>query len=136
MRQHVEGDLLRIHLAGGRSAIEQISSLFGELFDSQLAGTRNCLISRHVDAFYADFVVNWLQRHQHLNSGTIRIGDDVAIGIVGNFLRVDFRNHKRNIVLVAEVGRVVDHATPGSPGLFRVLCGHAAAGREQADLRF
>ena len=135
LRQHVEGDLLRIHLAGGRSAIEQVRGLFRELFNGQFAGAGNRLIGRDVDALDANLVVYRFQRHQHLYGGAIRIGDDVAIGIVGNPLWIDLWNHQRNIVFVAEMRGVVDHDTPCTPCLLCIGSRNTAAGREQADLR-
>ncbi len=48
---------------------------------------------------------------------------------------IDLGHHQRDVVLVAELGGVVDDDAAGRGGLGRVLARHLAAGGEQADLR-
>ena len=116
--------------------VEQRACLLGQFVDRLLAGTRYCLVSRHVNTRDSYRVLDGLECHHHLYRRAIRIGDDAAILVLRDGMRIHFRHHQRNIPVVAEVRGIVDHHATGSRSHRRVLFRDAAACREQTDLGF
>ena len=135
VRQHVERDLLRIDVRLGRAAVEQRGGLGRELVYRLLAGARNGLVGADVDPLDSNGVVDGLQGDQHLDGRAVRVGDDAAVAVVGDLRRVDLGHDERDVVLVAELGGVVDHDATRGGRLRRVDRRHAGPRGEQADLR-
>ena len=92
------------------------------------------MIGGHVDAGNAYFVVQRLQSHQHLDGGTIGVGDDVAIAKIGQRIRVHFRDHQRDIFVVTEAGGVVDDDAAVFGSNRRPLGRDLGTGGEECDL--
>ena len=136
VRQDIESNLLRVNLTFNIFCIQQVGCLFGKLFNSLLTRPGDRLIGADVDALDTNSIIDRLQRHQHLDSGTVGVGDDAVFLIVGNFFRIDLGHHQRNLVVVAVLGGVVDHHTSGSRRLGCVFPGYRSPGRKQADLCF
>ena len=112
MGKHVEGNLLGVYLSFSRFSVEQIGRLFLQLLNGLFACAGNRLVSAYIDAHNANRVMDGFQCHQQLNGGTIRVGDDAMVLVKRYGLRVYLRHDKRYVVLVAELGGVVDdHAT-------------------------
>ena len=124
----------RIHLDFDVLMIEQCAGLFGEFVDRLLAGAGHRLISRHVDARDSNRILDRLERNQHLHGRTIRIGNDAAILVLRNGVRIHLRHDQRDIAVIAEVRSIVDYHATGCSGQRRVLFRHAATCRKQTDL--
>ena len=60
------------------------------------------------------------ERDQHLHRRAVRVGDDAARA-VAHRVRVHFRDHQRDVVVVAEGRGVVDHHRAGGGELRRVF---------------
>ena len=98
------------------------------------AGPGHRLIGRHHHPLDARRIVNRLERHDHLDGRAIWIGNDTAIFIVCDLLRIDFGHDQR------DVGRIRKQAvlsTTTAPALDRdrsELGAHATAGGEEPDI--
>src|ERR1019366_753791 len=68
-----------------------------------VSGTGHRLISRHIDTRDAYRVLDRLEYHQHLDGRAVRIGDDAAIFVLRDGVRIHLRHHQRNIAVVTEV---------------------------------
>ncbi len=136
MRQHIECDALGVYLDFDILVIEQRAGLLGQFVDRFFAGAGHSLVCRHIDARDANRILDRLERHQHLHRRAIGIGDNAAVLVLRDGVRIHLRHHQRNIAVIAEVCSVVDHHTAGCRGDRRIFFRHAAARREQADLRF
>jgi hypothetical protein len=113
--------------------VEQ-GGLHRQFLDGLLAGAGHRLVGADVDAGDADGIVDRLERDQHLDRRAVRVGDDAAVLVLGDRLRIDLRHHQRDVVVVAELRGVVDHHAAGRRRLGRVHRRHRGARREQADL--
>src|SRR5690606_2131460 len=89
---------------------------------------------RDVDALYADGVIYGLQRHNHLDGRTVRVGNDAGRPVIRDFLRVNLGNNQRDVGLETELGGVVDDDAAGRGCLRRELGRNRPPGGEQADL--
>ena len=92
------------------------------------------LIGRHHHPLDAGEVVQRLQRHHHLDRRAVRVGDDVALLVVGDRLRIDLGHDQRHVGLHAELRGVVDHDGTRLGRARRELRRHLGAGRGQHDI--
>jgi len=67
------------------------------------------LIGRYDHPLDPREIVQWLQRHDHLDCRAIGVGDDAALCVLRNRMRIDLRHDQRHIRFHAEVRGVVDH---------------------------
>ena len=91
VRQHVEGDAVGIHLVFRVAGVEKVAHLAFQFLNAFLARAGHGLIGGNHHAFDVCRVVQGLERHNHLDGGTIGIGDDALMLFQG--LRIDFRHH-------------------------------------------
>ena len=132
VRQHVEGDLVRVELLLDRLAGGPLARLRVERRDAALAAARHGLVGAHDDALDADRVVDGLERHDHLDGGAVGRGDDARVRrqVVG----VDLGHDERHAGVHAEHARLVDDGGAGGDGLRHVLRAHGAAGGEEDEV--
>ncbi len=91
-----------------------------QLLDSLFAGAGNRLVGTDINAFDADGIMDRLQRHHHLDGGAVGVGDDAPVGILGDGIGVDLRHHQRDVIVIAELGGVVDNDATGRRRLGRI----------------
>src|SRR3569833_986797 len=144
LRHAVEGNLLRDHMClnspgspmGQAFAAQQRDGLLDELLDSLTPGAGYRLVSGHVDALDSDGVVNGLERYHELNGRAVGIRDDIAVFVRGDGVRIDFRDNQRHVVVVTELGSVVDDDATGGGGFRRVFTRDRGARRKESDVGF
>ena len=132
MRQHVEGDLVRIDLACDRLALDDLVHLPLQFRDGLGAGAGHGLVAGGEDALAAERLVQRIERHQRDGRGAVRVGDDALVPL--HVRRVDLRHHQRHVVVHAEGAGIVHHHAAGLGGDGRKLLRDAAAGAEQRDV--
>ncbi len=79
-------------------------------------------------------IVQRLERHHHLDGRAIRIGDDAALLIERDRLRIDLGHDQRHVLVHAELRGVVDHHRAGLGGTRRMDRRDLGARREQRDV--
>ena len=135
LRQHGERDAFRVYLDFDILLIEQRAGLRGQFINRFLAGAGHGLVCRDVDARDAHRILDRLQSNQHLDGRAVWVGDDATVLVLRDGMRVHFRHHQWNIFVITEMRGVIDHHATGCRGERRIFFRHAAARREQADLR-
>jgi hypothetical protein len=73
-----------------------------------------------------------LQGHDHLDGGTVRVGDDAVVGF--QRVGVDFGHDQRAAVVHAPCAGVVDHDAARRGRVGGVLLGSGTAGGEDGDI--
>ena len=112
MRNHVEGDLLRINAWGNFLTWNEHSlGLVPQLIHCIFACARHRLVGGHHNTLDPRAVMKRLQRHDHLGGGTIGVRDNVLLRIALNRLRVHLRDNQRHIRIIAIERGVIDHDT-------------------------
>ena len=134
MRDHVEGDLLGELLVLFRVVHKNAAGLVKQFVHCRLAGAGGRLIGRYRHALDLRFIVQRLQRDDHLDRGTVGVSNDVALGVPIEVFRIDLGYDQRHIRIHSEIRRIVDHDTTrlGSPG--RMFGGRLGAWRKQRDI--
>ena len=79
-------------------------------------------------------VVQRLERHNHLRGRTVRVRDDVFLGIAQHSLWVHLWHDQRHVRIIAIERRVIDDNTAGRCSLRRVFLGRVRANREQSNI--
>ena len=133
LRQHVEGDLVRVDRGDRVAAVEHRARLAAQLVDRRLAGAGDRLVGGDDEALDPGRVVERLQRDDHLHGRAVRVGDDplVAREVVG----VDLGDDERHVVVHAPVAGVVDDDGARLDKLRRPLGADRAAGRGERRRR-
>ena len=132
VRQHVEGDAVRIDLVFGLAHVEQVAGLAFQFFQALLAGTGHGLIGGDHHAADAHGVMDGLEGHQHLDGGAVGVGDDALMAF--QVFGVHFGDDQGAAVVHAPLGGVVHHHTAGMGGMGSEFFGSAAAGGEDGDV--
>ena len=101
MRDDIKGDLLGEVFALQLIIDEDGAGLGEQLIHRRIAGTRNRLISRDNNPLNRRNIVQRLQRHHKLRRRAIRIGNNIALRIAVNMLRINLRHDKRHILIHA-----------------------------------
>ena len=120
LRDDVEGD---VFLEDLRRILVMHVMDFGvgeQLVHALLAGAGDRLVGGNDNAFDLEFIVQWLQRHNQLNGGAVRVGDDVALGEFFDRLRIYLRHHQGDVGFHAELAGIVDDDAAGGGGAWRV----------------
>ena len=132
MRQHVEGDLVRVELLLDRLAGSPLAGLGGERLDAGLPAAGDGLVGADDDALDAGGVVDGLERDDHLDGGAVGRRDDA--GVRREVVGVDLGHHERHAGVLAEHARLVDDGGAGGDGLRHELLAHGAAGGEEDEV--
>ena len=98
------------------------------------ASAGNGLIGTDDNALDGSEIMQGLKRDQHLNGGTIRVRDDVALGVARNRFGVDFGHDQRNIGIHTEMRGVVDHDAARLARARGKFFGNFGTGGRQADI--
>ncbi len=118
-----------------RPAAHERDALLGKLFDRFAAGSGDGLVGRHLDALDAHGVVDGLEGHDELDGRAVGISDDAALVVLPERVQVDLRDDEGDVLVVAELGRIVDDDAAGRRRLRRVFLRDGGASAEQPDLR-
>src|SRR5262249_17941358 len=130
----IEGNLLWKLLHLKFLPVIKGGDLLAEFLHRLAAGPGHRLISRHHDPPDARGIVNRLKRHDHLNGRTIGIGNDAAIFVLGNLLRVDFGHHQRDVGLHAKKSRIIHDYRAGIHRNRSELDTYTSPSREKPDI--
>ena len=133
LRQHVEGDLVRIDdrrrdLLGSDLRLR----LVVQLLDRLLSRSRHGLVARHHHALDPGPLEDRPERHDGLHRRAVRVGHDPLVAV--ECLGIHLGHHERHVLVHAPLGGVVDHHGPGIRKARRPLGAHAGAGREERDI--
>ena len=132
MRNHIERDLLGKLACLGTVADEDVARLLEQLVHAFFACARYRLISRNDDALDLGIVMQRLERDDQLRGRAVRIGDDIALHIAGDRLRVHLWHDQRHIGVHAIERRIVDHRAARSGKARRVdLCPFRSDGEQR-----
>ena len=129
VRDHVERDLLGQLLRLDRVVDVDRPGLIEQLVHRGATGARDRLVGGDHDPFDAGQIVQWLQRHDHLDRRAVRVGDDAALAVMRDRLRIDLGHDQRHVRLHPEAGGVVDDNRTGLGRTRREDRRHLAAGR-------
>ena len=102
--------------------------LVKKLIDGFFPRAGHRLIGGHHNTFDMIFLVDRIQRNNHLNRRTIRICDDALFRITGDGLGVDLRDHQRDIRVHPPGAGVVHNHTAIFGGVWCKPFAGAAAG--------
>ena len=111
MRQHVEGDLMRIYFQRHRLLVDDLADLTFEFFQRLRACAGHGLIAGGKNPFHAERLMQWIQRHERDGCGAIRIGEDAFVFL--HVSGIDLRHDERHVRVLAERAGVVHHHATG-----------------------
>jgi hypothetical protein len=132
VRQHIEGNLVRIDFLGDWLPLYGLVDLALQFFDRLGAGPRHRLVTRRENAGHPKSLVQRIQRHQRDGRRAVRVGDYPAVQF--DIARIDFRDHQRHGVIHAESARIIHHHATGLDRDGSEFLRNAAAGAEQGDV--
>ena len=133
LRYDVEGHgFFPIRLRRDFAAIQECAALRRQQFHGKAAGAGDGLVGGYVDALDPRRLVDGLQRHHHLDRRAVGIGNDAAIRVLGDAVRIALRHHQGNVVVVAELRGIVDDDCSGRSSHGRCPGRNRGAGGEQA----
>ena len=133
LRQHVEGDLVRID--GGRGHLLRVElrlHLLVQLLDGALSGAGHRLIARHHDPLDAGVPEDRPERHDGLHRRAVRVRHDALVAV--ERVRVHLGHDEWHVLVHAPLGRVVDHDGARVGEARRPLLAHLRPRREQRDV--
>ena len=128
VRQAVHIDGMGIHLR----ALDPFALIL-QLVDSRFARTCNRLIGGDHDPFDPELPVQGRQHHDHLDGGTVGVGNDPVFP--GKDVAVDLRHDQGDIRVHAPGRRVVDHCRTPRSKCRSIFPGHISSGRKKSDVR-
>jgi hypothetical protein len=128
----VEGDLVRINLAGDRLTGGDLLDLAFEFLDGLGTGAGDCLVAGSDDALHAERPMQRIEGHQGDGGGAVRVGQDSVV--IADIRSIDLGHDQRDAIVLAEGGRVVDDHAPGGGRNGGELAGDGTAGAEQGDV--
>ena len=134
MRDHVERDLLGEVLGFDRIVHVDRAGLVEQFVHRGAAGPGDRLVGRDDDPLDPREVVQRLQRDDHLDRRAVRVGDDAALRVLRDRLRIDLRHDQRHIRLHAEARGVVDDHGAGLCRARRKHRRHLGARRRKDDV--
>ena len=101
MRDDVESDLLGEIFTLQLIIDEDGARLREQLIHRRITGARHRLIGRNHHALDRRDIMQGLQGHHKLCRGAIRIGNNIALLVAVNIVRIDFRHNERHVVIHA-----------------------------------
>ena len=114
-------------------AFQQLFILFYQFGHCCCACTAGSLVGRYVYTLDVRQAFDCLQCNDHLDGGTVRIGNDTARTIQCIF-RVHFGNYQRYIVVHAECAGIVDHHSTIFRNGFCEFDRSTATGRNKSNI--
>ncbi len=113
VRQCVKRNLVGIHVRLYRPPFQAGFGLLMQFFHRLDPGTGDRLVCGNHKSFDLIFGVDGMERHHHLDGGTVGVGNDVFVPKQSHRIRIHFGYHKRHFRVHAPCAGVVHHHTPG-----------------------
>ena len=133
MWNDVKGDLLGKLRNRRRIVHERALGLTKQLVHAIFPRTRHRLIRRNYNTLDLEQIMQRLQGHYHLCSGTVRVRDNATTRLLQRF-SIHFRHNQRNARLHTEMGRIIDHDTTRCRSLRRIHGRNLTARREERNI--
>ena len=133
LRNQVESQLIGKLLYSHRFVCQYLTILFVQFVHGSGTRTTCCLIGRHMHGFYMRKLFDGFQCNYHLDSRTIRVGDNAA-RTFQCILCIYFRHHQRHIGIHTESAGVVDHHSTILGDCFLELLGCSCTGRSESNV--
>ena len=133
LRNQVECQLISKLLYCHRLVGQYLTVLFVQLVHSGSTGTAGSLISRYVHGFYMRKLFDGFQCNYHLDSCTVRIGND-ATRTLQRICGIYFGHYQRHISVHTESAGVVDHHSTVFGDCFLELLGCSCTGRSESNV--
>ena len=114
LREHIEGNRVRINFCARRPIFGSSADLILQLGNCASAAARDCLITRGKNALDIENAMQRINRHQCDCGSAIRICDDPAMEV--HIVAIDFWNDQRHLRLHSKGRRIIDHNRAGIAG--------------------
>ena len=108
LRDQVVGQLVEEFLHHRLLSLRQLHVLRPQLIHGLCTRTTGRLVGRHMHTPNVRQFLNRIQRHNHLNRRTVRVGND-TLRTFECILRVDFGHYQRNVRIHTECAGIIDH---------------------------
>ena len=133
LRNQVESQLIGKLLYSHRLVCQYLAILFVQFVHSSSTRTTCCLIGRHVHGFYMRKLFDGFQCNYHLDSRTIRVGNN-ATRTFQCIFGIYFRHNQRYIGIHTECAGVVDHHSTILGDYFFEFLGCSCTGRSESNV--